>query len=250
MKHSIYIILILVLGQCNTLPQKTDYTTSPHLEKFIDKGYSPLPCFPSPKINTILQQHGDSTKTFPTPIPDKSYNSLTNQEKIIYALEHPESYGQVCSVSRVIKGTSNKIMGSLPMFFTWSRMSKRQREHLKNNRDSTIVYLKKCINQSTYVSQRYKDLILEFDFYECIPALINKIEQPGQYDTQILTTLMLFMKYNKYTPFLESKIHEKLYKLEEGKFFRDRKKFIRKKDKTIQEVIELANAFYQEKMKQ
>ena len=249
MKHCIYIILILVLGQCSISSQKTTYTTSPQLQRNIDDSYSTKNCFASTKIDSIFKHNKKARKAYPPRISDEDYDSLNDQDKIIYALEHPESYYQICSLPTNPKKTGTKLMANLPMSFDEVGISRKQRNYLENHRDSTIVYLNNCINQSVYVSRQYKELILTFNFYECVPTLIKKIEQPEQYDTQILTTLMLLMKYDKYPSFLESKIYEKLYIPKKGEEYIDRKSSIPKSDKKIQEIIGFANAFYQEKMK-
>lgn len=149
-------------------------------------------------------------------LSDSDFLSLTPSEKFIYAHQYPESYMQNCSYYTSPKGLT-KLYANLPFITTGLKMSKRQIESLKINRDSSINYLRECIKKHDYIALGYKQTILELNVWEFVPFILsfesklNTGKNESLQDTYLYTVLMRMMKDNDFPDFKKTNFYNKLY---------------------------------------
>lgn len=165
-------------------------------------------CFKSDKINKLIpkQDHYTAIK-----ISETDFNSLNAYEHFIHSFYYPEWYYQSCSMF----GYPNDILQKIPSLLKRQgeglRMSERQRNAVIENRDSSIVLMKQCIEKSSNINDEFKRNIVLLRAFELIPEMINKVESQKKIkDPYILTTLCLLMRFD-YEPFTKSQIYNVLY---------------------------------------
>lgn len=165
-------------------------------------------CFRTDKIDKLIPEK----KGYQQPkISKEDFESLNAYEHFIHSFSFPESYYQSCSVFGYPEDILLKIPSLLKRQGEGLRMSRRQRSAIIENRDSTVILMKQCIDKSNEISDEFKRNILSLRAFELIPTLIKKIESQEKIkDPYILTTLCLLMRF-EYDPFKEAEIYKKLY---------------------------------------
>lgn len=144
-------------------------------------------------------------------LSDADFNKFSVREKFIFAVTCPEGYTQTCAMANEHRNIDQNLFKSIPRVMEGKIISERQVEALKKNRDSTIFYLNQCMANSTAIPNEYRELILKLKAVECIPAVVNLIENSPKTDTYLLTVLMQLMKQGKYAPFQETDLYKTLY---------------------------------------
>ena len=165
-------------------------------------------CYHSDKINKLIPEE----KLFdPIILNDADFKSLNAYEHFVHSFYFPEWYYQSCTLFAKDEDILTKIPANLRNVGEGLVMSKRQKEALIQNRDSSIILMKKCIEQTGDLSSQFSEMIIRLDAYELIPTILRAIEnQEGLKDPYILTTLCIMMRFN-YLQFQESAIYEELY---------------------------------------
>lgn len=144
-------------------------------------------------------------------ISNSLYNKLNAKEHFIHAISYPEWYYQSCSMFQQIDSLAFRIPGYFPMGGEGFRMSTRQISALFLNRDSTFQYMQECIQESSFISSDYLQLIAQMEGYEMIPALHEYLRTQRTYqDSYIYTTLCLLMRTH-YNRFIQTPIYQRLY---------------------------------------
>lgn len=142
---------------------------------------------------------------------EKTYNSLSVEEKFTYAMIHGENSSQNCDVMPWVVGEDKKIFGYFAgIFGDEAAWSDRQRSFLKNNRTKVVSLMRSTIKTRQRVGVNFKHTIMELDAFELIPDIIA-VYNVNKKDQDILTVLNLLMREGKYKPFLESATCKKLY---------------------------------------
>jgi len=150
-------------------------------------------------------------------IPEKTYASFSLREKFTYNMIHEESYSQICDAEPPILDEQKKIFAQLPTDMDEYNWSKKQIQFFIDNRDSVMKLMTESIVRSKHVGLNFKQVIIEINAKEMVPALI-KTYTATKKDHDILTILMLLMKNNKYKPFLTSMSYKKLYGDEDASY--------------------------------
>ncbi|MGC4037688.1 MAG: hypothetical protein QM764_17130 [Chitinophagaceae bacterium] len=138
------------------------------------------------------------------------YNSLTLREKFTYHMIHGESYSQNCDGFFPVVDENKKIFANLPDAFGEYNWSSRQKDFFESYRDSVIFLLSESIKRAKRVGLNYKQAVIEINAIEMIPLLISTYNLSKK-DGDLLTVLLLLMKENKFTPFINSPSYTKLY---------------------------------------
>ncbi len=140
----------------------------------------------------------------------KVYNGLSLREKFTYHMIHAETYAQNCDVIPPIMDEQKKIFGEIPNSFNEMEWSERQFKWFQNNEDSVVAIIKESATRSKRLGTNYKTAIVDMNAVEMIPFL-QEFYMRDKKDHDILTIFLLFMKNNKYQPFLSSVTYKKLY---------------------------------------
>jgi len=168
-------------------------------------------CYTSQQVDSLLEVHKEEEGFIPIKLTDEEFNSLNVMQGLIYALEYPESYHQICMRFAPDYEWDKKIHANLQSTIQGAVMSKRQLNYLKNNRDTVVSYINFCIGGLNYASTPIKKLIVDMNMVECIPNIMKLVRIPGYFDTYNLTVLMKLMTKNNYKPFLDSVIYNDVY---------------------------------------
>jgi len=150
-------------------------------------------------------------------LDDKTYASLSFEQKFTYHMIHPESFSQNCDILPERKDEANRIYGHLPDIFGEYEWSERQLNFFKNNRLAVEKLMKPIIQKGNTIGANYEEAIVEMNAKEMIPFLIDYYNRQKK-DHYILTVLMLLMKNNQYPEFMNSTSYTKLYGSEDGEY--------------------------------
>ena|SRR5215831_14161425 len=148
-------------------------------------------------------------------LDERTYASLSLEQKFTYVMIHPESYSQMCDALPERKDEEHRIYGELPDIFGEFEWSERQLNFFKNNRQAVEALMKDLIEKNNAVKGNFKEAIVEMNAKELIPYLIEYYNKEKK-DHYILTVLMRLMKDNKYPEFMNSASYKKLYKDEDS----------------------------------
>jgi hypothetical protein len=143
-------------------------------------------------------------------LDDKTYASLSLDEKFTYHMINLESYTQMCDILPLRTDEDHRIYGKLPDLTGENQWSDRQTQFLKDNRDSVMALMKPLIVKNGRVGDNFKEAIMEINGKEMIPSLIAAYNVKKR-DHYILTMLMMLMKDNNYPEFMRSSSCKKLY---------------------------------------
>lgn len=171
----------------------------------------------------------------------KQWQDLSLREKFTYCMINPEIYSQNCDGFPEVD-EEKKIFAQLPIGDREQRLSERQFNFLKDNRDSVLALITESINRTGYIGLNYKEVLVELNARHLIPFLIQ-IYNKTKKDGDILTVLNLLMKRNEYPPFMESASYKKLY---EGDSYRASINYNAANEELI---IKRATEFYQSTQK-
>lgn len=147
----------------------------------------------------------------PVPLPSAIYDSLSPQEKFTYAMIHPESYRQNCSIypANALSG-KGRLFGRLAGGFDENSISIRQRTFLHENKTLVMQLIREQVDQGNAMGTNYKEAIVEIDGWELIPFLV-RYYAAAKNDRELLTSLMLLMKHGAFDPFTTASCYEQLY---------------------------------------
>lgn len=157
-------------------------------------------------IQSIQYNEEDESKA----LSDSMYNLLSFQERFTYHMIHPESFSQICDMIPMPENEYRQIFGFLPETYNDFAWSQRQRDFLNANRDSVMALIKESVARSGHMGVNYKQAVAEINGKEMIPFLIETYKS-NKKDRDILTLLMLLMRWNKYEPFASSAQYKTLY---------------------------------------
>jgi hypothetical protein len=150
-------------------------------------------------------------------LDEKTYASLSLDEKFTYNMLNLEVYSQMCDILPERTDEVNRIYGHLPNISGEWDWSDRQVAFFKDNRDSVRVLMKLLIQRDRRVEDDIKYVIVLINANEMIPYLID-IYKNQKNDHYLLTVLMLLMKQNKYPAFTSSVSYQKLYHREADEY--------------------------------
>jgi len=172
-------------------------------------------CADSQKFSKWINEKSDldekhSFQNQHSKIADKDFNSLSAEDHFYHSFMFPESFSQSCSYIRLPVNSENNIPASLYYRTDGYIMSKRQKEAISFNRDSSILLMKNCIEENSLVGLPFKRVIVDLNAYELIPSLIKVLSNQTVKDPTILTTLCLLIKEDSNT-FIKSPIYDHLY---------------------------------------
>ncbi len=143
-------------------------------------------------------------------VTKKVWDAFTNKEKFTYSMIHPEAFSQNCDAPPPIEDEHKKLFPNLPDANFEADLSDRQIAFLKKNKDSVLSWIKQFSNTKKRVGLNFKEVIVMLKDKSIIPFL-TEIYLKNRKDHDILTVLLLLMKEAKYSPFIKSQMHEKLY---------------------------------------
>ena len=174
-------------------------------------------------------------------LENKTYESLKLREKFTYNMIHAESYGQICSLFPIETDAEKKIFAQLPDVFGEDNWSSHQIDFFKSNKDSVIELMSNSILISKRIGLNYKSVIEMINATRTIPLLIE-VYAIDKEDHDILTLLMLLMKNNEYTAFMNSPIYKTLYESDQSSY----RTSLPLTFPNEKEIIRLANNFFYE----
>lgn len=160
------------------------------------------------KIKFVENPEGGETGS--KALDEKTYASLSFNEKFTYHMVHPESYSQNCDILPAQPKKTERIYGTLPDVFGEFDWSERQLNFFKNNRDTVTQLMKSLIAKNSFIGTNIKEAIVAMNATEMIPYLTEFYNRKKE-DHYILTVLLLLMKENKYPEFVNSTGYKKLY---------------------------------------
>lgn len=143
-------------------------------------------------------------------LDEKTYASLSLNEKFTYHMVHPESYSQNCDILPAHPKQEERIYGVLIDIFGEFDWSERQLNFFRNNRDTVTQLMRSLIEKKRYVGNNFKEAIVAMNATGMIPYLIECYNR-NKDDHYILTVLLLLMKENQYPEFVNSTGYKKLY---------------------------------------
>ena len=165
-------------------------------------------CYSLDKVSKLIPEKEHFK---PTKISETDFESLNAYEHFIHSFYFPEWYYQSCSMFGDPQNILQKIPSLLKRQGEGFKMSERQRNAIIENRDSTVLLMKTCIEKASVIHDEFKRHIVSLKAFELIPTLIDKVESQQEIkDPYILTTLCLLMRFD-YEPFRESEIYKSLY---------------------------------------
>jgi len=145
-----------------------------------------------------------------TALSDSAYNALPLDEQFTYNMIHAEDYSQMCDGLPVHDDEAGRIYGLTTDFFGEYSWSQRQIDFFKDNRDSVHLLMKRVIDQQGSVGMNFLYIIAKYNAVDLIPSLIDVYRKDNS-NHYILTVLMLLMKANNYSDFVQSTSYKKLY---------------------------------------
>jgi len=206
MKHSMLLILTaLLMAATAGWSQQTTNRELPF------RMQASVPPYGLSKVKVLISlEQRKYGKSYPNrPLPPGAYDSLLPQEKFTYAMIHPESFAQNCSLLPPQLFEKNKIFSTLATSFYENKLSNRQVRFLKDNRDSVMEWIIQSVDKSKKMGVNYKNAVTIINGWEMIPYLIHHYKAVN--DMDILTTLMLLMKLGVSDDFLPTTYYEQLY---------------------------------------
>lgn len=201
-------------------------------------------CFHSEKLSKLQPSLSHDFKR----VSDSIFKTFSFKEHFIHAFCYPETFNQSCSMFPTHEDHYNRIE---PYFIMQSEgfvKSQRQRDALKQNRDSLIVLMNQCIDNSQTVKLDYLRCIVNHHLFELIPCLKRTIEKQKQIkEPYLLTTLCLLMKEGQFPDFLKTGIYHNLYMKseEETKFLKRHKVYIDFTQENSDSILNLSMAYYE-----
>lgn len=162
------------------------------------------------KVQGLIQKIQYNEEDESEALSDSIYSLLTFREKFTYHMIHPESFSQICDAIPMPENEYQRIFGFLPETYNDYAWSQRQTAFLNANRDSVMALIKESVLRSKRMGINYKQAVAEINGKEMIPFLIETYKASKK-DRDILTLLMLLMRWNKYKPFVSSASYKKLY---------------------------------------
>lgn len=203
---------------------------------------------PSRRLDSLM--HVDTCKRnyfHPYIMPDKDFDTLTIEEKLIYAMAYPEAYAQICSsYPSHDRSPGSKYQWVPTSFFQGEGVvtSQRQIEALQQHRDSVVQMLDSAISQERFDRVRMLTLVVYLTAIECIPTVVALIKEKEGNSDYAITCLMLLMREKNYTAFVSTDIYRKTYEREN---LYERSVYL--KTEEIKLIKQLAMRFYREEMK-
>lgn len=199
-------------------------------------------CEESRLVDSLMDLQADSLRhtLMPYKLPNAQYALLSKKERLIHAIRYPERYTQICSHSFFNMNEYNEINPYIRTSFGMVKMSSRQQQVLKEDSLMCIEAFNSCLRSGEPMYNHLPELIVDYNYISCIPAIIDAYNNPSSQNTYQLTALMLLMKKNNYAPFLETKLYHTLYDQNTKP-----KKQIKRKKKYSDEIIALAKKFYE-----
>ena len=205
------------------------------------------PCFQETKI-LLIQKHArlDTSNKKNSPYSEVLFSKrqlaqLSIKEKLIYALEFPESYLQSCSFYIRQPDNAKRVYSELLFSGFGSIPSHAQLDALQPHKKEVSVFLSNCINTNNQIQKLTLDIIITLRLYQCIPTIINYYHNTK--DKVALNFLIHYLSIPPYEPFANSKIYTAL------SFVPIRKGVILTKE-FEQEILTHAQNYYQWKLEQ
>jgi hypothetical protein len=178
-------------------------------------------------------------------LSDKTFSSLSFDEKFTYSMMHAEDFSQNCEMMMPIEEEHTKIFAFIPGAFGGEQSwSEKQLTFLKKNRSKVIGLLRSTIRSHKRVGLNLKAAIWQLNATELIPDLATAFNRDTR-DNDILTLMMLMMNEAKYKPFLDSTSYKKLYADESTSY----KAYLTSNSANKQLILARAGAFYHSKFK-
>jgi hypothetical protein len=175
-----------------------------------------IPPFGLDKVKAALQQMrtvDDSnaiSDASTTALSDSAYDALSLDERFTYNMIHAEDYSQMCDGLPAHEDEGGRIYGLTRDFFGEYSWSQRQIGFFNDNRDSVNQLMKRVIDRQGSVGMNFLYIIAKYNAVDLIPSLI-KVYRKDNSNHYILTVLMLLMKANNYSEFMQSTSYKKLY---------------------------------------
>jgi hypothetical protein len=256
-----FIVFLFQSLCCFSQSLKKDATAKRSDEKAWElRNYTVSTCMKSERVEGLVQKTWNDKKKKDSLDPknhffiigniklsDADFQSLTPLEKFVYAHQNPESYMQVCGLYDMAKDMS-MIYANIPYLFDGDRMSERQEKSLLDNRDSTMVYLGKCLDFQSHIPLGYKKTILEINAWEFIPSILMledkmyKGDMEALKDPYVYSVLMVLMKEGEFKDFKKTVIFKTLYSPDSG--YREKMKFT---TDLREQIRDLSEKFYLQK---
>lgn len=247
MMKNFFLILIL-LNYCSLSAQEfvNDTNNIDRNQKWFYNTYT-ICNYESDKIANLFPPK-DGFSFEQTIISDSVFKSLNAFEHFVHSFFYPESYHQSCSFFSNSKDILQKIPAFLKPQNDGLSMSKRQREAIVQFRDSSILLMKQCIEESNYIGDNFKSEIINLHAFELIPTILKTIEKQKEIkDPYILTMLCLLMKFD-FQPFIESEIYNKLYSKNSNGYYKSYTAFIPFTTENYLKIIDFATSYYESKI--
>ena len=209
-------------------------------------------CFSLTRVDKMVAESKKRAKPENNEEPEMDFSFLTNQEfkslsikeALYYGFSFPEFSTQICAMYTPAPNPEKAIMLQLPFAEDSRMMSERQTKIIQDNKDSCIVYLKKCIENPKSLKSDFKSNLVSLGFYECIPFLIDRFNKEKKKDYEIITTLIEIMQYGEYKPFTESDVLKKAHYNDEMMAT----PYIDRTKENTDKIINLAKGYYQSKI--
>jgi hypothetical protein len=174
------------------------------------RGAKSIPPYSLAKVRGIVR-HIKADNEGSAPLNNKTWNSLSTNEKFTYVMIHAEDSDQNCDASPGILNEERKIFAYVPSAWddvaTWS---KRETAFLKENRTVVIGLMRDTIRRQQRVGANFKDAIEELGAWELIPDMAA-VYRADRRDHDILTVMMILMKNAKYQPFTSTHMCQRLF---------------------------------------
>jgi hypothetical protein len=150
------------------------------------------------------------------------FRNMTLHERFIYNIIRPRRYTQNCTlhVAYLANGTATSVKPAKRLYaqlpvpgseYTWGD---EQLSFFRDNRDSTLAWIREDIQRTRLVGLNYKTVLVEVNAVELIPDLLAIHDRQmvlRHEDDDIYTVIMQLMEKARYGPWLQTDLRKKLY---------------------------------------
>ncbi|MEO0473565.1 MAG: SUMF1/EgtB/PvdO family nonheme iron enzyme [Bacteroidota bacterium] len=199
------------------------------------------PCFEAPFFEQFFATSADESHRTQK-VPKEDFEQFNAMEHFVHAFYYPEQFHQSCYF--MPRHPYRKINGFFGVGADGMRISQRQLNALRLNRDSTIILIQACIHQRENIPLSYQMVITELHAHELIPSIIRELSQEGKViDSEWLTVLCMLMR-DRYEPFRQSAIYDSLYNNIDPEKPRTWRKSIPFTYQNLHQILRLAEGYH------
>jgi hypothetical protein len=205
------LVATLLIGQFDP-PGLTAKSRNYHAYRLFEN----TPSYGLTKVNWYIKKHivktnsGDSDNPVEA-ISNNAFSVLTTAEKFTYCVIHPENSTQNCDGMPAFLGEEALIFSNpSEPYYGEGMWSDRQNEFFTTHRGTVIRLTGETARRQHRFGANLKKIVTDLDAYELIPQMVAMYRKDRK-DLDLLSTMAVLMKHDKYPPFVHSTVYKSLY---------------------------------------